>query len=139
MTPIAAPTGRAQGALLRQARMTRVRMIRRRVIAGALALFIATWLLIAMMLVTGHDPALARQTSTATTALTAGQTTSSSGTASGSGTTAITTGSSGATRSSTTGSTKAATGQSSSSGTGSASTGSASTSSGASAVTTSQS
>ena len=43
-------------------RAARVRMIRQRVIAGAVALFVATWMLITLMLVTGHDPALARQT-----------------------------------------------------------------------------
>ncbi len=61
-------------------------MIRRRVVAGALALFVATWLLITVILVTGHDPALARQTKSASTQTT---TTGSSGsgntTSSGSG------------------------------------------------------
>ncbi|MDQ6836028.1 MAG: hypothetical protein M3016_07550 [Actinomycetota bacterium] len=36
-------------------------MIRQRVVAGALALFVALWLLIALILVSGHDPALGRQ------------------------------------------------------------------------------
>lgn len=46
---------------VRAARAARVRSIRQRVIAGAVALFVATWLLITLMLVTGHDPALAHQ------------------------------------------------------------------------------
>ena len=53
-----------QAAGIRAARAARVRAIRHRVIAGAVALFVATWLLITLMLVTGHDPALARQTKT---------------------------------------------------------------------------
>ena len=68
-------------------------MIRRRVVAGALALFVATWLLITVMLVTGHDPALARQTKSAQTATTTssgrGNTTSSTG-GGGSGLSAVT-------------------------------------------------
>jgi cytoskeletal protein RodZ len=36
-------------------------MIRRRVVAGSVALFVTVWMLITLMLVTGHDPALARQ------------------------------------------------------------------------------
>jgi hypothetical protein len=66
----------AQAIAIRQARHARVRMIRRRVIAGVVALFIATWLLITVMLVTGHDPALARQT--AKSAATSSQVSSSS-------------------------------------------------------------
>ena len=31
-------------------------------ISGAVALFVAAWLLIAVVLVTGHDPALSKQT-----------------------------------------------------------------------------
>jgi hypothetical protein len=57
MTP--SPSARSQGAALRQARHARVRGIRRRVVAGALALFIATWLLITITLASGNDPALA--------------------------------------------------------------------------------
>ena len=71
----------AQAIAIRQARHARVRMIRRRVIAGVVALFIATWLLITVMLVTGHDPALARQTAKATT--TSSQVSSSSSASSG--------------------------------------------------------
>jgi type VI protein secretion system component VasF len=52
---------------IRQMRRARARMLRRRVIAGALALFVALWLLITLILVTGRDPALARQRTTSTT------------------------------------------------------------------------
>ena len=93
-------------------------MIRRRVVAGALALFVATWLLITVMLVTGHDPALARQTKSAQTTTT---------TSSGSGNTASSTGSTGSSSTGSTGS--SSTGTSSSGGGGS----------GLSAVTSSQS
>ena len=51
---------RARGIAMRQARMARISGIRRRVVASALALFVATWLLITMLLISGHDPALAR-------------------------------------------------------------------------------
>ncbi|HEY2007134.1 MAG TPA: hypothetical protein VGG87_11825, partial [Solirubrobacteraceae bacterium] len=44
---------------VRQARIARVNMIRRRVVAGALTLFVTTWMLITLLLVSGHDPALA--------------------------------------------------------------------------------
>jgi Mn2+/Fe2+ NRAMP family transporter len=70
------PTGRS--------RAQRARALRRRVISGAVALFVATWLLIAVVLVSGHDPALARtatvaDTSTAqTTATTSTPTTTTS-------------------------------------------------------------
>lgn len=50
---------------VREARRARTRTLRRRVVAGGVALFLATWVLIAVELVTGHDPALAsRKTST---------------------------------------------------------------------------
>jgi hypothetical protein len=89
----------ADAIAIRQLRRARVRMIRRRVIAGALALFVATWLLITLLLVTGHDPALAGQTTAAktvtrattssagTTTSSAGATTSSAATSSSSGAT----------------------------------------------------
>lgn len=53
---------------VRQARLARRRTIRRRVIGGAVALFLATWLLITVTLVRGHDPALAARAATSTTA-----------------------------------------------------------------------
>ena len=90
----------AQAIAIRQARHARVRMIRRRVIAGVVALFIATWLLITVMLVTGHDPALARQATKATTSssVSSGSSSSSGATSSstsgqlGSGTSSLSTG-----------------------------------------------
>jgi hypothetical protein len=90
----------AQAIAIRQARHARVRMIRRSVIAGAVALFIATWLLITVMLVTGHDPALARQTANAATtssvssssSSSSGATSSSTGGQLGSGTSSLSSG-----------------------------------------------
>ena len=49
------------GIRLREARRARVRRIRARVIGGSVALFLAVWMLITVVLVTGHDPALARK------------------------------------------------------------------------------
>jgi uncharacterized membrane protein YgcG len=76
MTDINPDASRAQAQAMRQARLGRVRMLRRRIVAGSLALFVAAWLLITVVLVTGHDPALSKSTA-ATVA-------SSSGTSSGS-------------------------------------------------------
>ncbi len=84
------------GLKLREARRARVRMIRSRVIGGSVALFMVVWSLIAVVLVTGHDPALAKKATT-TSALT---TTASSGSAgTGSSGTTVTTGASGSTSS----------------------------------------
>lgn len=99
MTP--SPSARSQGAALRQARHARTRGIRRRVVAGALALFIATWLLITITLASGNDPALAANaakaaatttsTSTpATTTSTPATGTQSSGSTQSSGTSSLT-------------------------------------------------
>lgn len=82
------------GIMLREARRARVRRIRARVIGGSVALFLAVWMLITVVLVTGHDPALARKTLTqaaATTATTTSQSsgTTSSSTRSGSGSSAV--------------------------------------------------
>jgi len=72
------------GIKLRQARRARVRRIRARVIGGSVALFLAVWMLITVVLVTGHDPALARKAQTqSATAATTGVSTSSSGGSSG--------------------------------------------------------
>jgi hypothetical protein len=43
---------------MNQERMTRKRLIRRRVVGAAVALFMAVWLVIAVTLASGHDPAL---------------------------------------------------------------------------------
>jgi hypothetical protein len=67
------------------------------VVAGALALFIATWLLITITLASGNDPALASSAAkaTATSAPATVTTTSSSGTTTpGSGTSAPSSGTS---------------------------------------------
>lgn len=58
-------------------------MIRRRIAAGAVTLFIAAWALIAVVLVTGHDPALARNTATASASTSTGSTTTSGATNAG--------------------------------------------------------
>lgn len=86
------------GNKLRQARRARVRRIRARVIGGSVALFLAVWMLITVVLVTGHDPALARKTVTqaATAATTTGATSATS-----SGTSSTSSTSSGATSSAT--------------------------------------
>ncbi len=77
---------RARGRAMRQTRLARVRALRRRIIAGALALFVASWLLITIVLVSGHDPALAKKSSASTTAATtsAGTSSTSSNTSSSS-------------------------------------------------------
>ena len=87
---------------IKQRRRGRVRRIRGRVVGGSVALFLAVWSLIAVVLITGHDPGLAAEaghrTATATTS-TSGTTTSgtatSSATTSSSSTTSTGLGSSG--------------------------------------------
>jgi uncharacterized membrane protein YgcG len=64
----AADVARERARLARAARTARARAIRRRVVAGALALFVAAWLVIGVVLVTGHDPALSTQTARASSA-----------------------------------------------------------------------
>ncbi|HUO73713.1 MAG TPA: hypothetical protein VMU39_23280 [Solirubrobacteraceae bacterium] len=80
MTPInqdrAAARERAR--LAREARAARTRTIRKRVISGAAALFVTAWLFIALMLVTGHDPALSKQTASVSSASSTPAVTSSS-------------------------------------------------------------
>lgn len=78
---------RAHGIAVRQARLARVSAIRRRAVASALALFVATWLLITVLLITGHDPALARTQSRST----GSRSTATTTTASNGGATATTT------------------------------------------------
>ena len=65
---------RARGQALRAERAARERKIRRRVISGAVALFVAAWLMITIMLVSGHDPALAGKASTGSSATTVAST-----------------------------------------------------------------
>ena len=79
-------------------------MIRARVVGGSVALFLAVWSLIALVLITGHDPALAAR-KTVTVSSAAGTSTTTAGTsttATGAATTSSTNStSSGATSSST--------------------------------------
>ena len=65
---------RARGQALRTERAARARKLRRRVISGAVALFVAAWLMITIVLVSGHDPALASKTSTGSSATTVAST-----------------------------------------------------------------
>lgn len=78
---------RARGQAMRSARLRRAGLIRRRIVGGAVALFAAAWLLIAVVLVSGHDPALAKRSSasTVTSSATPSTTTTSSGSGSGTG------------------------------------------------------
>lgn len=119
------------GIRLREARRARVRRIRARVIGGSVALFLAVWMLITVVLVTGHDPALARKT--LTQASTPAVTTTSSGS---SGSVSADTSSSGSSDSTGSASSSDSTGSSSS---GATSTSTGSGSSGVSSVTSSQS
>ena len=68
---------RARGQAIRSARLARARTIRRRVIAVAVAVFVASWLLIMVVLVSGHDPALAKNSAASAVASTPSTTTSS--------------------------------------------------------------
>jgi len=77
MTKIDPSEARARGQAIRQTRMARARAIRRRIIAGAVALFVASWLLITIVLASGHDPALAKNSSATTVAPTPSSSTSS--------------------------------------------------------------
>ena len=112
-----------------EARARHIRTIRRRVLAGALALFVATWVFITLQLVTGHDPALAK--SGTTSAVTAASSPGTSSSTSGVSSTALNTSSSGASSS---GSGTSSSGSGTSSGTSSGN-----SSSSGSSVTTSQS
>ena len=75
---------RARGQAMRSARLLRASMIRRRIVGGAVALFVAAWLLIAVVLASGHDPALAKSSSAST--VTSSSTPATTTTSSGSGT-----------------------------------------------------
>jgi hypothetical protein len=66
---------------MRGARLARARMIRRRIVGGALALFVASWILITVVLVSGHDPALAKKSSAGTVASSTGSTTTTTSSA----------------------------------------------------------
>ena len=94
MTDTQAAAARARGQALRSERAVRARTIRRRVISGAVALFVAAWLMITLVLVSGHDPALSANASTASSVTTVASnptaTTSSSG-STGAGVSSVTT------------------------------------------------
>jgi cytoskeletal protein RodZ len=69
-TPQGEPQTRSARALATsRARRRRARSIRRAIIGGALSLFVAAWLLIAIVLVSGHDPALAAHVASTRTRL----------------------------------------------------------------------
>ena len=59
---------RQQAADKRRAREQRIRDLRRRVVAVAVALFVAAWGGLYIQLVSGHDPALASETAPVTQA-----------------------------------------------------------------------
>jgi uncharacterized membrane protein YgcG len=118
---------RARGSALRQARLVRARSLRRRIIAGALALFVATWVLITLVLVSGHDPALAKQAASSTSSTPATTTTTSSTPTTTTTSSTPTTTTSSGTGSSSTGSSSTGSSSTGSSSTGSSSTGSVTT------------
>lgn len=75
MTPAEA---RQLGAQKLHARRRKTTLIRQRVVAIAVALFLALWAIVFAQLVAGHDPALASSKSAATTTATATSTPASS-------------------------------------------------------------
>lgn len=82
--PAARARARGQAHAPRGQRAARARKIRRRVISGAVALFVAAWLTITLVLVSGHDPALAKRasaTSSVSTATSTPSTTTATATA----------------------------------------------------------
>lgn len=97
-----------EAAQIKRNRRARVRRIRGRVIGGSVALFLAVWSLIAVVLVTGHDPGLAAETthkSSTTTTTTAATTSNGSTTTSTSSNTAGSSSSGASTSTGSTGST----------------------------------
>jgi len=72
-------------------RRRRVSLIRRRVIAIALAVFVSLWIAIFAQLVSGHDPALSRHKSTALTSTATSSGSSSSSGSSGGSVSSVTT------------------------------------------------
>jgi hypothetical protein len=80
IAPILSDMTKQDGIKLREARRARVRLIRARVAGGSVALFLAVWSLIAVVLITGHDPALAKKTVTVSSAADTSAATTSSGT-----------------------------------------------------------
>lgn len=102
------------GIKLREARRARVRLIRARVVGGSVALFLAVWSVIAVVLITGHDPALAaKKTVTVSSAAVTSTATTSSATNTDTNTTTTSAGTS--TGSTSSGATSSSTGSGSSS------------------------
>jgi hypothetical protein len=85
---------RERARVAREARAGRARSLRRRVISGAVALFVAAWLVIAIVLISGNDPALSKRSATVASS-SAAPTTSVSSSASNTGATASNSASSG--------------------------------------------
>lgn len=86
---------RATSKLLDMTKAQRTRLIRSRVVTGAVALFVAVWLAIAITLISGNDPALSRNRTTASVTTTTATTTAAATTTSSSGTSRSGTSSSG--------------------------------------------
>jgi cytoskeletal protein RodZ len=89
MSTTAASVPTPPGRAIRAARQRRVRAIRHWIVAGAVTLFVIVWLLIAVVLVSGHDPALSKSSSSAVSSQSvssnsAGSSSSVTGSASGS-------------------------------------------------------
>lgn len=78
-----APAQPPQVANVLEARRRHVTVIRMRVVAIAVAVFIALWIAIFAQLVTGHDPALSRNKTTAATTSSSSTGSSSSSSTSG--------------------------------------------------------
>jgi hypothetical protein len=70
--------GRALVAERRRARLRRSAVIRRRVAAGSITLFLGLWAVIFVQMLSGHDPALARRSANASGAHATTRTTTSS-------------------------------------------------------------
>ena len=79
-----AKEARARGVAMRGERLRRAGLIRRRIVGGAVALFVAAWLVIAVVLVSGHDPALAKRAAASASASSSAPATTTSATSSGS-------------------------------------------------------
>lgn len=78
---------------LRQDRRARIRKIRGRVVGYSVALFVAVWAVIAVVLATGHDPALSRTTATSAAVTTTTPATTTSGSSDDGSSNAVTSGS----------------------------------------------
>lgn len=75
----------AEARQIRDARRARVRRIRGRVIGYSVALFCVVWSLIAVLMVTGHDPALSRPSHRTSATSSSGASAAGDGSTTGSG------------------------------------------------------